>query len=150
MTGTARVIRGDALALPLPDRFWRRVEFGDDCWTWITPQPDGYGRFQIGWVRKRAHRWTWEAVNGPVPDGLVIDHLCRNRSCVNPGHMRAVTPYENTHADGSGAIAKVHAAKTECPHGHPYDDVNTLIDYRGRRRCRTCVNAARRHKRASA
>jgi hypothetical protein len=135
----------------LPDRFWRRVDVqgSDDCWTWRTPQPDGYGRFQIGWARKRAHRWTWESENGPVPAGLVLDHLCRNRSCVNPGHLRAVSSRENTLAPGSLAIALRNASVTQCPHGHAYTPENTRVD-QGRRRCRTCLNAARRARRAAA
>ena len=130
----------------LPDRFWRRVVHEESCWVWQTPTEEGYGRFQWRWIRKRSHVWTWESANGPTPHGMVLDHICRNRSCVNPEHLRAVTPRENTMADGSLAIAKTHAAKTHCPHGHPYSPENTRID-KGKRRCRTCLNAARRAKR---
>jgi hypothetical protein len=130
----------------LPARFWRRVIKTDDCWLWTHPREDGYGRTQIGWTRKRAHVWAWEDARGPVPAGMVLDHLCRVRNCVNPDHLRVVTSAENTHAPGSQAIAKAHAERTHCPHGHPYDAANTRID-RGKRRCRTCLNAARRARR---
>jgi hypothetical protein len=141
-------VSGDELSM-LPGRFWRRVHVTDGCWIWLTPADDGYGRFQLGWHRKRAHAWTWETLHGPVPAGLVIDHLCRVRACVRPDHLRVTTPRENTLAAGSLAIAKVHAEKTHCPHGHEYTELNT-IRRDGRRRCRTCVNAARRARRAAA
>ena len=132
----------------LPSRFWDRVLVTDGCWLWRTPREDGYGRIQIGWTRKRAHVWTWEAINGPVPEGLVLDHLCRNRACVRLDHLRAVTPRDNTHAPGSLAIAKAHADRTHCPKSHPYSEENTRVAA-GKRRCRTCINAARRAKRAA-
>lgn len=133
----------------LPARFWRNVDTSGACWLWLTPRADGYGRVQIGWVRRRAHVWAWEAVNGPVPEGLVLDHLCRQRACVRPEHLRPVTPRENTMAPGSLAVAKAHAERTHCPHGHAYTTENT-IRRDGKRRCRTCVNAQRRARRRAA
>jgi hypothetical protein len=124
----------------LPRRFWERVEITDGCWLWRTPQPDGYGRFQIGWQRRRAHVWAYEWAKGAIPDGLIIDHICRVRSCVNPAHLRAVDSRTNTLAEGSQAVAKKHASKTECPQGHEYD----RIDYKGARRCSVCDAEAKR------
>jgi len=89
---------------PAPIRFWAKVDPGwtDDCWTWnANTDKDGYGIFSMptGGPQARnvkAHRWAYEQYVGPIPDGLVIDHLCRNRGCVNPGHLEPVTARENT------------------------------------------------------
>ncbi|MBY4212857.1 HNH endonuclease [Rhodococcus fascians] len=81
--------------------------------------------------------------------GLQIDHLCRNRRCVNPDHLEAVTPQVNTLR--STAITAVHAVKTHCPQGHQYSVENTYVSSRGGRHCRICRNeASRRHRRKKA
>lgn len=116
---------------------------------WISPQ--GYGEFHAPALghNARAHRVVYEAVCGPIPDGLVIDHICRNRGCVNPAHMEVVTVAENT-LRGEGPTA-VNARKVECIRGHALSGDNLMIDYRGRRRCRTCENAMKReyHRRTA-
>lgn len=83
-------------------RFWRRVEKTETCWIW-TGAPDnslGYARFKVRDAKGErdavmVHRWSYEEVNGPIPDGLEIDHLCRVRNCVRPSHLEAVTHTEN-------------------------------------------------------
>lgn len=99
----------------------------------------GYGiiyNFQGTGKRKKAHVAAWESINGPVPSGYVLDHLCRRRSCTNPDHLELVTSAENT-LRGNGPTA-VNARKTHCTHGHELVGDNLQIDHRGRRRCKTC------------
>jgi len=120
---------------PLADRLWARVEKTETCWLWTgKPSTGGYGR--IGTVGKKlapVHRVAYELLRGPVPDGLVLDHLCRVRHCVNPDHLEPVTQRENI-LRGEGAAAKA-ARRTHCPAGHPYDRITSTS---GARRCRQC------------
>jgi hypothetical protein len=132
-------------------RFWRHVTAGetDECWEWAASTAGGgYGRFRVSPLRKSflAHRVSYELHVGPIPEGLQIDHLCRNRACVNPEHLEVVTNRVNT-LRGVGLTAQ-NIAKTECPAGHPYDEGNTAV-YAGSRICRTCVRERMRERRAA-
>lgn len=121
-------------------RWLRRVRVTDDCWLWTgTLNNGGYGMFWFDGGTVTAHRWSYEHHKGPLGD-KVVDHLCRVRHCVNPEHLEAVTQQENQ-MRGPTTKAAMNAAKTHCPKGHPYDEVNTYRDKQGRRSCIACRDA---------
>jgi hypothetical protein len=120
------------------DRFLAKIRIAEsECWEWIAYRlPAGYGRFYDGHRDAMAHRFAYETWNGPVPNGTTIDHLCRNRCCVNPDHLEAVTHRENLLRGNT--VSALNARKTHCPRGHPYDEANTHIQRDGGRICRQC------------
>jgi len=116
------------------------------CWIWTAWLSDGYGLIKNDGRTIIAHRLAYELYKGPIPDGLELDHLCRNRCCVNPDHLEPVTRQANI-LRGMGLCAE-NAKKTHCSNGHPYDEKNTYVRKRvsGGRACRTCGRAhGKRH-----
>jgi hypothetical protein len=123
----------------LPDRFWSKCvpEPNTGCWLWIGALTSaGYGNIGgKGW-NALAHRVSFETLVGPVPSGLVLDHLCRTTNCCNPNHLEAVTFAANV-LRGTGAAAR-NARVTHCPRGHEYNERNTYLRKGLGRRCRVC------------
>lgn len=123
----------------LPERLQNKImpEPNSGCWLWDAATAgrgpkNQYGSVSVkGFKTKKAHRIVYELLVGPIPEGLVTDHLCRNTICVNPSHIEPVTHKENTRRWG-------HGAETHCPRGHPYNEKNTYRDKRGTRNCRHC------------
>ena len=115
------------------------LDVGTGCQVFSgAKNPKGYGYISVGNRRNRpAHRVAYEAMRGPIPPGMTIDHLCRNKACCNPDHLEVVTREEN---------GRRQADPTQCPHGHAVSTENTRYDARGHRLCRVCkqIRDARR------
>lgn len=155
-----------SVAPSVKERFWAKVDQSGGesaCWPWTGSviASNGYGqmmiRFTDGTRRNYgAHRLAaaWAAGDEVPTTGLQTDHLCHDplecnlgkncphRRCCNPAHLEIVTPGENNARSGSPSA--LNAVKTECPKGHPYDEVNTYVDSQGRRSCKPCMRQAHR------
>ena len=127
----------------LPERFWSKVEPDESgCWLWAAGKDrDGYGGFRMGSGNTRAHRTAYQHLVGEIAAGLVIDHLCRVRSCVNPAHLEPVANKVNV-LRGVGPCA-VNAQKTHCIHGHELTDDNISPWNLPKRNCLICMRATR-------
>jgi hypothetical protein len=123
------------------DRFWSYVDKTGECWLWTGSLHNlGYpNRFLVDGERIYPHRYSYELVHGPIPDGLTIDHLCRVRHCVNPEHLEAVTHRENLRRSPV-QVTTVNARKTRCIRGHRFSG----RDKRGYRVCHTCIRLRRK------
>jgi hypothetical protein len=136
------------------DRFMGFVspEPNSGCWLWMGYcQPTGYGHFGTGNGHiKKAHRFIYEYLHGPIRNGLDLDHLCRVRCCVNPQHLEPVSRAENLRRSPivRAAIDKMNHDKrclTHCSHGHEYTPINTRMLSDGSRKCRQCASIIMRN-----
>lgn len=143
-----RKVRGKNMDAPIrragsdPERFWEKVQKTDSCWLWTGAKSSaGYGTFNLGDNRgyDYAHRVAYRLLAGPIPDGLVIDHLCRVRHCCNPDHLEPVDPAENVRR----GLAP-YGLRTECRHGHDIADTTNVYVQPGLtgHRCRACARMA--------
>lgn len=131
--------------MTIEERFWIKVNKdgplwdGTNCWEWTGSKVRGYGDFWLGTVNGLAHRYSYKTLVGPIPEGLQIDHLCRNRPCVNPAHLEPVTAsVNNRRGIGPELLRKRMAAFTHCPKGHGYTPENTYTSKKNCRDCRAC------------
>lgn len=136
------------------ERFWSKADKSggpDACWPWMAALNDkGYGHFTLKRFEangSRAHRISVLLSGRDIPEGMVVDHVCKNRRCVNPSHLRVVTQKENV-TQNSLSYQAINAAKTHCIRGHEFTPENTYLRSEGRR-CRTCrkILGAEQHAR---
>lgn len=141
---THHIPRGrHASGLSTEERFWLRVEKTDSCWLWRDPSsPALYGRFKVADHSVGAHRFAYELLVGPIPEGMEIDHLCGIRNCVNPKHLEPVSGRVNKLRGKT--VNALNAGKTHCVNGHLFDAANTLVRASGGRSCRACHRMTQR------
>ena len=131
------------------ERFWEKVDKhgpmfnGSACWVWTAfKHPDGYGAFWAAAGKMvRAHRWVYANLEGPILEGLELDHLCRNRACVNPDHLEPVDHRVNVQRGLTSALrplGQIGARGSLCVNGHAYGVANIFVTSAGYRECRQC------------
>ena len=120
------------------DWFWHYVNKTNSCWLWYGGKDKrGYGNFSFGRHGRKSHIVAYELIIGKVPEGLELDHLCKNHGCVNPEHLEPVTHKENLlRGDGWGAV---NSRKTHCKNGHLLTEDNIYKSIKTKRQCKICT-----------
>lgn len=110
-----------------------------DCWEWNKPKKNGYGQFYHNGTMRRSHIFSYELYYGNVPEGMVLDHLCKNKACCNPDHLETVSQKTNVRRGRAGESCKERAfLQTHCKRGHKFTVDNTYVSKVGARHCRAC------------
>lgn len=129
------------VVLKLESKFWEKVSMpviATDCWNWqATKSSNGYGLFWINDKNKRAHRVAYEAIFGSIPEELECHHICENKRCVNPFHIKLVTPIEHLELTPTH-YSKQQKSRVCCMQGHAFTQQNTYVCTNGARVCRIC------------
>lgn len=137
-TGSAETVRR-RVGISVEERFWQYVDRDGPggCWQWTGGLSHGYGNFMVrrddgSYAQVQAHRFAWRLLVGDVPDGLVMDHLCRNKRCVRPQHLQPVTQQVNVQRGAASWWSPT------CRRGHVFTSENTYVNGDGYRVCKTC------------
>lgn len=143
-TGRSAIADSNRRRTRLPkERFWAKVAEpnSNGCREWLGRcNRNGYGQFYVNGRMVSAYKWLWEQTNGPVPDGLELDHKCRNRACIEPSHLEPVTHQVNIRRGNTGGMG-YNQRKTHCKRGHPFSGNNLYLYPNGDRGCRACTHA---------
>jgi hypothetical protein len=124
------------------------IDVESKCWIWGGYRTRGHGAFSVGGSIYKAHRISWEIFIGRLTYGLVIDHMCRNRACVNPKHLREVTNRVNC-TENNLSIPALNKIKSHCKNGHLFCNLNSYKTSDGYRRCKICSTESRKKYRAN-
>lgn len=133
------------VSIPLEQRFWAKVNKTKTCWLWTATKCSGYGNIWVNGKNVPAHRVSLFLLNIDIPKGMVVDHICRIRACVNPDHLRIVDMKTNALENSVSPVA-INNKRITCKNGHLFDRINKC-NGRLYRSCRACHNAAsQKHK----
>lgn len=142
-----RMLYGEPLAV----RLFAKVRVAENgCWLFEPAvKVAWYGKVKTDWGAANVHVIVWNWLRGPVPDGLELDHLCRNKACCNPDHLEAVSHKENCRRGRGPEVARSRRfTQTHCKRGHEFNLVNTI--YKKKQRvCRICKREWQRARRAA-